>query len=63
MGSELTLRITAAVDDSAHVHGYEIERDLPAGEPTDITFTASMAGTYEVESHTTDAVWLVLVVK
>lgn len=63
LGSEVTLRITTPGDDRAHVHGYEIEQDIAGGVPTDIVFTASMAGTYEVESHVTDAVWLNLVVK
>lgn len=63
LGTEVTLRITAAIDDRAHLHGYEIEKDLVAGEPTDLVFTADMAGTYEVESHVTDAVWINLVVK
>lgn len=63
LGAEVTLRITTPTDDRAHVHGYEIEEDLPAGQATDIVFTADMSGTYEVESHITDAVWLNLVVK
>ncbi|MHA6525167.1 hypothetical protein [Tessaracoccus sp. G1721] len=63
LGAEITLRITTPTDDRAHVHGYEIEQDLAAGVPTDIVFDATMAGTYEVESHVTDAVWLDLVVK
>lgn len=63
LGSEVTLRITTASNDKAHVHGYEIEEDIEAGTPTDIVFTASMAGSYEVESHVTNAVWINLVVK
>lgn len=63
LGAEVTLRITTPTDDRAHVHGYEIEKDLPAGVATDIVFEATMAGTYEVESHVTDAVWLDLVVR
>ena len=63
LGAEVTLRITTLVDDRAHVHGYEIEKDIAAGETVDIVFSASMAGTYEVESHVTNAVWLDLVVK
>ena len=63
LGAEVTLRITAPADDRVHVHGYEIEQDLMAGVPSDIVFDATMAGTYEVESHVTDAVWLDLVVK
>ncbi|MHA6511937.1 cupredoxin domain-containing protein [Tessaracoccus sp. Z1128] len=63
LGAEVTLRITTPTADRAHVHGYEIERDLAAGEPTDIVFEAAMAGTYEVESHVTDVIWLDLVIR
>ncbi len=63
LGTELTLRITTPTDDRAHVHGYEIEQDIPADTATDLVFTADMSGTYEVESHVTDAVWLNLVVR
>ena len=63
LGAEVTLRITTPADDRAHVHGYEIEKDIPAGQPTDVVFTANMSGSYEVESHVSDAVWLNLVVK
>lgn len=63
LGAEVTVRITVSSDDRVHVHGYEIERDLVAGVPTEIVFDATMAGTYEVESHLTDAIWLDLVVK
>lgn len=63
LGAEVTLRITTAIDDHAHLHGYEVEEFTVAGEPTDLIFTASMAGTYEVESHVTDAIWINLVVK
>ena len=63
LGAEVTLRITVPSEDRAHVHGYEIEQDLVAGVPTEIVFDATMAGTYEVESHATDAIWLGLGVK
>ena len=62
LGAEVTLRITTPTDDAVHVHGYELEQELTADSPTDLTFKASMAGTFEVESHVTDSVWLVLVV-
>lgn len=63
LGAEVTLVITTPVDDRVHVHGYEIETEIPAGVPTQVVFDATMAGTYEVESHVTDAVWLDLVVQ
>ena len=58
----VTIIITTPTDDAAHLHGYEVEMDIPAGVPTELTFTATMSGSYELESHVTDAVWLNLVV-
>ncbi|HMQ66310.1 MAG TPA: hypothetical protein PJ992_08470 [Arachnia sp.] len=62
LGAEVTIVITTPEDDRAHLHGYEVELDIPAGVPTELTFTATMSGSYELESHVTDAVWLNLVV-
>ncbi|MBK7820373.1 MAG: cupredoxin domain-containing protein [Tessaracoccus sp.] len=62
LGAEVTIVITTPKDDEAHLHGYEVELDVPAGVPTDLTFTANMSGSYELESHITEAVWLNLVV-
>lgn len=63
LGAEVTLRITTAKDDHAHLHGYELESDTSAGKSIDLVFTADMAGSYELESHVTNAVWLNLIVK
>lgn len=63
VGSEVTIEITTATDDRAHLHGYEVEMDTKAGEMTPMSFTASMAGSYELESHVSNAIWLNLVVK
>lgn len=62
LGSLLTLEVTSEVDGLLHVHGYEEEVELVAGETTQTTFTAAMAGGFEVETHDPEAVWLVLVV-
>ncbi len=35
---------------------------LQADGSLDLTFTATMSGSYELESHVTEAVWLNLVV-
>lgn len=63
LGAEVTLRITTARDDRAHLHGYEVELDTKAGQPTDLVFKATMSGSYELESHLTNSVWLNVVVK
>lgn len=61
LGSYVTLTITdPAADQSYHLHGYDLEQEVAAGESATFNFTASIAGTFEVESHTTEAVLLVL---
>lgn len=62
LGAEVTMRITTAIDDHAHLHGYELEEYTVAGETIEWVFTANMAGTYELESHTTDSIWADVVV-
>lgn len=63
LGAEVTLRVTTAEDDGIHVHGYEYEFDTPAGETVEKVFTANMAGTYEIESHSAGQVYMRLIVK
>lgn len=63
LGSELTLVVTTAYDDDIHVHGYEHSFPTKAGEPHKITFTANMAGAYEIESHGANQVYMKLVVE
>ena len=62
LGAEITMRITTAIEDHAHLHGYELEEFTQPGEPIEWVFTANMAGTYELESHTTDSIWADVVV-
>ena len=34
-----------------HVHGYEIEKELPAGQQVTVDFTADQTGVFEIETH------------
>lgn len=52
-GTRVRLVITSDVDDEVHVHGYELERELPAGQSVTIAFTADQTGLFEVETHET----------
>ena len=52
--SQVRLIVTSDVDDELHVHGYEIEKELPAGEQVTIEFTADQAGVFEIETHETE---------
>jgi heme/copper-type cytochrome/quinol oxidase subunit 2 len=51
LGSEVRILVSSDVDDAVHVHGYEIERELPAGQSATIEFTADQSGVFEVETH------------
>lgn len=63
LGSPVTLKVTSEVDGVLHVHGYEREVSLATGATVEETFTASMAGAFEIETHDPAAVWLKLVVR
>ena len=61
LGSYVTLTITdPAADQTYHLHGYDLEQEVAAGQPASFSFTADEAGTFEVESHETEEVLVVL---
>lgn len=60
-GSDITLNITNPdAADEFHVHGVDLEQSVDAGVMATFNFTVDTAGTYEVESHTTEEVLLVI---
>lgn len=50
-GTQVRLLITSDTADEVHVHGYEIEKELPAGQQATVDFTADQTGLFEVETH------------
>jgi hypothetical protein len=50
-GSQVQLMVTSDVDDEVHIHGYNIEKPVSAGETVTIDFTADQSGLFEVETH------------
>jgi plastocyanin len=48
-----TVLITAVSDaaDEVHVHGYDKQLPLQPGKPASVKFTATMKGTFEIETH------------
>jgi FtsP/CotA-like multicopper oxidase with cupredoxin domain len=60
-----TVRITVTSDeaDELHVHGYDKELPLKAGEPGSLTLTADRTGLFEVETHKSHLVLFQLVVR
>ena len=62
LGSQVELSFTnpSAADDY-HVHGYDLGGgETPKGETKTFTFTADKAGDFEVESHATEEVLVIL---
>lgn len=51
LGDEVTLTITSDEADELHLHGYDEELALPAGEAATLTFTADIPGVFEAELH------------
>jgi len=62
LGSQVTLNFTnPGADDEYHVHGYDLGNGVTKkGNTKTFTFTADKAGDYEVESHLTETVLVVL---
>jgi hypothetical protein len=63
LGSTVTITVTNPnEDDEFHLHGYELGDGqlVPAGQPAVFTFTASIAGDFELESHETGELLMTL---
>jgi FtsP/CotA-like multicopper oxidase with cupredoxin domain len=50
-GATVRLRIRVAKDDIVHVHGYNIEKPVPAGRTLELSFPATIDGIFEIELH------------
>ncbi|MFP5218122.1 MAG: hypothetical protein ACLGIG_00080 [Actinomycetes bacterium] len=51
VGERVRLTITSDAPDEIHVHGYDITRALPAGQPVNVEFVADQPGIFAVELH------------
>lgn len=61
VGSEITLNITNPDSaDEFHVHGIDLDRSVDAGVMATFNFVVAAAGIYEVESHVTGEVLVVV---
>ena len=49
LGDTVTIRVTSDVTDRIHLHGYDLQADVPAGETAELTFDATIPGVFEVE--------------
>ena len=53
-GKRVRFVVTSDTEQEVHVHGYDIEKTVPAGGRAAFSFRATSQGVYEVESHTTE---------
>ncbi len=59
-GELVTLVLTSDVADEVHVHGYDLTADLEPGQPSELSFAATIPGVFEVELHEAGTVLLSL---
>ena len=52
-GDHVDLRMTSDEPLEFHLHGYDLERELEAGEPTELPFDATITGRFEIENEQT----------
>ncbi|MBN8870519.1 MAG: hypothetical protein J0H66_11625 [Solirubrobacterales bacterium] len=48
-GDQIAFKVRSDVDEEIHVHGYDISKDISAGESATIKFKADIDGIFEVE--------------
>ena len=65
LGSQVNITLTNPnADDEFHLHDYDLSAgDTPKGESAVISFTADKAGLFDLESHVTDEVLVVISIK
>lgn len=62
-GERVALRVTSDRADTLHVHGFDRELALPAGQEATLILTADHTGLFEVETHESDLVLTQLLVR
>jgi len=50
-GTTLRLVVTVDHDDELHAHGFDVEKEVTAGQPVTVDLTGGEPGLYEVELH------------
>jgi hypothetical protein len=48
-GDTIKFRVVSEVDEEVHIHGYDIAKDIGAGETITISFPATIEGIFEIE--------------
>jgi hypothetical protein len=49
VGANVSIQITADVEEEVHLHGYDLTADVAPGVLGEITFTADIPGQFEIE--------------
>lgn len=62
-GDEVHITVTSSAPDELHLHGYDKEVELTAGQPSKLDFTANLSGRFEAEFHHADKTIFVLEVQ
>jgi len=63
VGDTLTFVITSDHDDEVHIHGIDVEIEVPAGETVTMDVPLDTPGSFEVESHHPAKIILILNVR
>jgi plastocyanin len=50
-GDRVRFTINSDVDESIHIHGYDLTAEARTGKPGAVTFVADQSGVFEVETH------------
>ena len=54
-GDQIRFRVSSNRADEVHVHGYDVEEEIPAGGTATLSFPADIEGIFEVELHGSEA--------
>ena len=54
-GDQIRFRVSSNRADEVHVHGYDVEEEIPAGGTATLSFPAEIEGIFEVELHESEA--------
>lgn len=63
-GAAVTVTLTdPSTDAEYHLHGYDVEVGATKGQAASLSFTADQTGQFELESHLTEQILLVILVE
>jgi FtsP/CotA-like multicopper oxidase with cupredoxin domain len=62
-GDRVTLRLTSEEPTEVHLHGYDLEEEVPPGEAVTLSFEADLTGRFEIEDHESETTLGVLLVQ